>query len=58
MQRYEPLGLMLSDEQSPDVEQSFDWPSATIGASLGFIVGYAITKAFYRKNSDDEFSRA
>ena len=57
MQRYEPLGLMLSDEQSPDVEQSFDWPTATIGASLGFIAGYTLMKAYRRKDIDDEFSR-
>ena len=48
---------MLSDDQSSVGELSFDWPSATIGASLGFIAGFTLMKAFRRKDMDDEFSR-
>lgn len=47
----------MSEDHDPAVSNAFDWTAATIGASAGFIVGYALVKALLRK-SDDDFDRA
>ena len=43
-------------EQLAVEEPGFDWTSAAIGGSVGFVAGYALMRVFRRKN-DDQFSR-
>ena len=57
LRKENPEIVTLIDQQPMVAEQSFDWTSAAIGASAGFVAAYALLKVFQRKN-DDEFSRA
>ena len=50
-------GVALLGDQATVDAAGFDWKAGAIGASVGFVAGYALMKAFRRK-SDDEFSRA
>ena len=49
--------MALLGEQANVGESGFDWKAGAIGASVGFVAGYALMKALRRKG-DDEFSRA
>ena len=47
---------LMSGENAGVETAGYDWKTGTIGASVGFVAGYALMRAFRRK-VDDNFSR-